>query len=137
MIREAKIQDIKSIYELEKEILLSTTMEKIRKEINSDLYHIYVFEKDGVVGYMTLYDLYDALELHHIVVKEDNRNQGIATKLIDYVFKRFKKKKVFLEVSEINKNAISFYENNKFDKINTRKNYYRGSIDAFIYERKC
>jgi ribosomal-protein-alanine N-acetyltransferase len=137
MIREAKYDDIKEILKLEQEILVNSNEEKIRKEINSNLYHIYVYEKNGILAYMTLYDLYDALELHHIVVDEDYRQKGIASKLVNFIGKEFRKKKVFLEVSELNKNAITFYERNAFERISVRKNYYRGNIDAFIYERKC
>ena len=55
--------------------------------------------------------------------------------LINHVINFAKGKKLILEVSEQNINAINLYKKHNFVEINRRKGYYNG-IDAIIMEKK-
>ena len=75
-------------------------------------------------------------EILMIYVKFADRRKGIAANLLDFIEKEEKGlKKIYLEVSNNNNNAISFYEKHNFKLINTRLNYY--SIDNKKYDAKC
>ena len=66
------------------------------------------------------------LELHMLFVSKDQRRKKIATKLLNYVETNIIKfSKIFIEVTEDNVDAISFYKKNNFVFLNFRHNYYR------------
>jgi ribosomal-protein-alanine N-acetyltransferase len=70
------------------------------------------------------------------------KRQGIGNELlnkVETIANKFGIKEIFLEVRESNKEAISFYKNNKFTEIGLRKNYYKlysGREDALIFSKK-
>lgn len=97
---------------------------------------IYVFEeKDKVKGFIHIQNGLDITDILNIVVDPIYQNQGIGSKLINYVYENNKSQKLMLEVRAKNKEAINFYQKNKFIILNVRKNYYQND-DAIIMERK-
>lgn len=97
---------------------------------------IYVFEdKDIVKGFIHIQNGLDITDILNIVVDPIYQNQGIGSKLINYVYENNKSQKLMLEVRAQNKEAINFYQKNKFIILNVRKNYYQND-DAIIMERK-
>lgn len=97
---------------------------------------IYVFEeKDIVKGFIHIQNGLDITDILNIVVDPIYQNQGIGSKLINYVYENNKSQKLMLEVRAKNKEAINFYQKNKFIILNVRKNYYQND-DAIIMERK-
>ena len=81
-------------------------------------------------------------ELHLIYVASDKRRMNFASRLLGYLemhIKKFNIEKIFLEVSENNKQAINFYEKNNFVFFKIRHNYYRYdnmNINAKCYMKK-
>ena len=95
-----------------------------------------ILVRDIVVGYLISLMAYDECEILRIAVKKNFRNNNYATCLIKNLTKCCLEKKVkhiFLEVAQTNKNAISLYEKNNFEKIGIRKKYYK-NCDAIIYK---
>jgi len=80
-------------------------------------------------------------EILFIYVCKKFRNIGIGTKLlkkIEGIKNSTCLKKIYLEVSEHNRNAKSFYIKMNFKKIYTRKNYYtidKEKIDAEVFSK--
>ena len=79
-------------------------------------------------------------EILLIYIEKKLRYKGYATFLIKKIIKLLSKqnlKTIFLEVSEKNIQAISFYEKNKFIRVGYRHGYYKRHIDkkenAIIY----
>jgi len=69
----------------------------------------------------------DEAEIYYIGVVESARRQGIAAALFDATKKFLEKeniKKIFLEVSEENSSAITFYKKSGFEIIGHRSEYY-------------
>ncbi len=69
----------------------------------------------------------DEAEIYYIGVTENIRRQGIATLILDAAKKFLTEKnikKIFLEVSEENFPAISFYKKSGFEIIGRRPDYY-------------
>lgn len=90
---------------------------------------------DELIGFIHIQDLMDEIDVINIVISEENRRKGYASKLIEYVINYAKDKKIILEVSDQNTSALNLYKKYNFIEINRRKGYYNG-IDAIIMEKK-
>lgn len=98
---------------------------------------IYVYkENDQVLGFIHIAVNYEVVDLLNIVVREDSRNKGIGTILMDYMITELPKgvTRILLEVNESNMEAIDLYNKFNFEVISIRKNYY-GDKNALIMER--
>lgn len=80
-------------------------------------------------------------EILLIYVNSNYRQLNYASKLLNeipLILNKNNLKKIYLEVSSNNFNAIKLYENNSFIKTGIRKNYYQfdnQKFDAFLYEK--
>ena len=92
-------------------------------------------EDDRLIGFIHIQDLIDEVDIINIVISEENRRKGYASKLIEHVINYANDKKIILEVSDQNINAVNLYKKYNFIEINRRKGYYNG-IDAIIMEKK-
>ena len=90
---------------------------------------------DQLVGFIHIQDLIDEIDIINIIINENYRRKGYASKLLDYVISISNNKKLILEVSSLNIPAINLYKKYGFEQINVRKGYYSGS-DALIMEKK-
>lgn len=90
---------------------------------------------DELIGFIHIQDLMDEIDVINIVISEENRRKGYASKLIEHVINYAKDKKIILEVSDQNTSALNLYKKYNFIEINRRKGYYNG-IDAIIMEKK-
>lgn len=90
---------------------------------------------DKLIGFIHIQDLIDEIDIINIVIDNDYRRKGYASKLIEYVISYANSKKIILEVSENNINAINLYKKYNFNEINRRKGYYNG-VDAITMEKK-
>lgn len=88
-----------------------------------------------LVGFIHIQDLIDEIDIINIIINENFRRKGYASKLLDYVISISNNKKLILEVSSLNIPAINLYKKYGFEQINVRKGYYSGS-DALIMEKK-
>lgn len=122
MIREFEGKDFLSINNL-----LNTFDYHLNKEsFNNDFLRVLIYEEDIIKGVLVYQYLYDRIEIDYIIVDNNYRNLGIATKLLKYMEQIHKNiKNITLEVRESNKSAINFYEKNGFKAVTTRKNYYK------------
>lgn len=106
--------------------------ESLNKGVNKTFLYIV---NDEIIGFLHIQDLVDEIDVINIVINEDYRRKGYASRLIEYVIKYANTKKIVLEVSNHNISAINLYKKYDFKEINRRKGYYNG-IDAIIMEKK-
>ena len=106
--------------------------ESLNTGVNKTFLYI---ENNKLIGFIHIQDLIDEIDIINIVISEENRRKGYASKLIEYVINYANNKKIILEVSDQNINAINLYKKYNFIEINRRKGYYNG-IDAIIMEKK-
>lgn len=137
MVNKISIKDLERFNELG--VLVNSNFSNVYKlndiieSVYDDVYGYY--EDNRLVGFIHISKLYEMMDIVNIVVDEEYRKKGIATKLIDYVIDLFNDvDNVMLEVNENNKKAIALYKKNKFEIINKRNNYY-GSDSALIMKR--
>ena len=137
MIKELTIED-KELFnklglEINKKFVSLFPLEKI---LESDNEYIYGYYKDNtLIGFIHISKSYETIDIINIIVKEEERHNKIATKLLDYIVDKYKDiNNIILEVRSNNKIAISFYLNNNFKHIHTREKYYDND-DAYIMKR--
>jgi len=100
-------------------------------------YYVYK-EKEDILGFINYNVLYERAELVYIAVLEEKWNQGIGSKLLEFMIQDCEKKKLInitLEVSVENQKAIALYKKFKFEKKAIREKYYRG-IDGILMEKE-
>ena len=113
----------------------------LRKELqNENCFYIVAKDKQKqIVGFAGVQFVLDQADITNIVTRNDSRNCGIATKLMEELINICKQKNVeniTLEVNENNKYAIKLYEKFDFKEIGQRKKYYNGKDTAIIMELK-
>ena len=93
------------------------------------------FNNDTPIGFIVANKTFDEVELLKIGVDFEYRKKGIATNLLEMLFKvsiELKIKKIILEVSSGNYPALSLYKTSGFKKIAERKDYYGPNNSANI-----
>lgn len=70
----------------------------------------------------------------NLFVNEENRKQGIATSLMEEMFKKENYSRIMLEVNENNIEALRLYNKLGFKEISLRDRYY-GEDTAIIMEK--
>jgi ribosomal-protein-alanine N-acetyltransferase len=107
----------------------------IEKEILSDTDSIYNYIKDDrVLGYLEIRLVDEVIDIMNLFVNEENRNQGVATLLMNEMFNKEKYSRIMLEVNENNNNALKLYQKLGFKEISFRDRYY-GDDTAIIMEK--
>lgn len=93
-------------------------------------------DSDEIVGFAGIKIILDEADIMNIVVRKSFRHKKIGFKLLEHLIsysKNLNLKNITLEVNENNTYAIKLYEHFSFNKVGTRKKYYNGTDDAFIY----
>ena len=107
----------------------------IQKEILSDTDSIYNYmDGDKVLGYLEIRLVDGVIDIMNIFVNEENRKQGIATSLMEEMFKKENYSRIMLEVNENNIEALRLYNKLGFKEISLRDRYY-GEDTAIIMEK--
>ena len=100
---------------------------------NQSSFRIWKIEKVRITGYMSFYQVVDEVEIIKIGIIKSYQRSGYGSFLIKEL-KKLNIKKIFLEVSSENVNAVNFYLKNGFKQIGLRKGYYKSkkgtNIDA-------
>lgn len=137
-ISKMNISDISEVKELEKAQNICILSENaIKNDLNDENYIYLVARKDNeIIGYIATSKVIDTVDILSIVIKEEYKKRGIATKLLQFIFELENISKVMLEVRRSNIPAQRLYEKLGFNNIYTRKNYYPDNHeDAIIYEK--
>lgn len=127
------------IYESNKyldEIIKISDKKDILENNNPFSKYLVYIDNSEIIGFCYYYDIYEKLEIAYIFVREDKRNNKIASKLLEYLIDNNQdKENITLEVNENNISAIKLYEKFGFVNVAKRKSYYNG-IDGILMEKK-
>jgi len=88
-----------------------------------EAFKIWKIYRDRLVGYVCFFQVKNEVEIIKIGIMKSYQGKNYGTYLITKI-KKLSIRKIFLEVSSLNKIAIKFYEKNGFKIIGVRKNYY-------------
>ena len=137
MIRRAKLEDAKAIYELDSLMFVdSLGLEFIENDLglNNMAYYYVAVEDEKIVGYISSW-ISDNTTILDFCVLPEYQKRGIGSALIEEVFKQAKGM-ITLEVRESNQNAINFYLNKGFKGSLIRYHYYSNGENAILMIRK-
>ena len=121
MIRELDEKDFIKVNELLKDF----NYELNKESFDNDFLKTLVYEDGFIKGVLVYQYIYNRAEIDYIIVDNNYRKLGIATKLLKYLEDSYKLDNITLEVRESNKEAINFYLKNGFKEVTRRKNYYK------------
>lgn len=105
---------------------------------NPNTYYRIYQQNEQILGCINYTIFFERMELVDLYVVTSAWNQGIGSKLLNYMFEeaiRHGVESITLEVSEENAKALYLYQKYGFVKIAKRKGYYQG-VDAWLLERK-
>ena len=125
-IKPVKKDDLLKLIEIEKDIFdYSTSIEDFINYINEDTIKIWKVLDQIVVGFIVFYRVKDEIEIIKIGIMKSCQRKNYGSLIINKMKKLNDIRKIFLEVSVKNTQAINFYLKNGFKKIGIRKAYYR------------
>ena len=136
-ISPCKKSDYKTLIQIEKSIFKNSISADGLKSFEMNGSHvIWKIQKIKMIGFVYFFHVKDEIEIIRICIIKSQQNKNYGSLLIDEI-KKLKIKKIFLEVSIENINAINFYLKNGFQRIGIRKGYYanqkNSSIDALRF----
>ena len=133
MIIDIGINNLTSLNEMASNFNLNVTEKDLNKE--NDFYIGYLLD-DKLVAFLNYSVYYERAEINYIFVLQEYRKKFIATKMLNYMFKKVENlDNITLEVRESNLEAISLYEKNGFEKCAIRERYY-GNENAIMMIRR-
>lgn len=137
LIRAAKEDEIKQVWDIEKEAYPDPwPLEAFYDELENDIAFLYIAETDGaIIGF---YDMWVWLTVGHllnIAVRKDRRRTGLGTALLGDAMARAVQNgatSLYLEVRENNHAAISLYKKAGFERRGFKRDYYGDGENAII-----
>ena len=136
-ISPCKKSDYKTLLQIEKSMFKNSILVDGLKSFEMNASHvIWKIQKIKIIGFVYFFHVKDEIEIIRICIIKSQQNKNYGSLLIDEI-KKLKIKKIFLEVSTENINAINFYLKNGFQRIGIRKGYYanqkNSSLDALRF----
>ena len=128
----SKKSDYKTLVQIEKSIFKDPISRNELKSFEMNESHvIWKIEKIKIIGFVCFFHVRDEIEIIRICIIKSHQRKNYGSILIDEI-KKLNIKKIFLEVSIENVNAINFYLKNGFKKIGVRKGYYANDKSSRI-----
>lgn len=140
MIEKAKLEDLISLYNIEKEVFINDPFALNKKAIK---YHIlknrlYKIVYDGkIAGYILWLERKKYFRLYSLAIGSNFQNKGLAKKLLEFSFEELsdKEKDYSLEVKKSNEGAINLYKKFGFEVNKVLKDYYEKE-DGYLMLKK-
>ena len=140
-ISKANILDLEKLDKLENKLehrILSRS--NLEQNINDKNTYVLIAKiENEIIAYTSFSHLVDHIDIDSIVVDDNFRHQGIASSLLQEIFKfssNLNIYEIFLEVRASNIAAINLYEKHGFKNIHVRKNYYPDNLEDAIICKK-
>ena len=132
-----KKSDYKTLVQIERSVFKDPiSLNELKSFEMNESHVIWKIEKIEIIGFVCFFHVRDEIEIIKICIIKSHQRKNYGSILINEI-KKLNIKKIFLEVSIENVNAINFYIKNGFQKIGVRKGYYandKGSrIDALRF----
>ena len=131
-ISPCKKSDYKTLIQIEKSMFKNSFSVDSLKSFEMNASHVvWKIQKIKIIGFVYFFHVKDEIEIIRICIIKSQQNKNYGSLLIDEI-KKLKIKKIFLEVSTENINAINFYLKNGFQRIGVRKGYYANQKNSRI-----
>ena len=127
-----KKSDYKTLIQIEKSIFKHPiSINELKSFEMNESHVIWKIEKIKIIGFVCFFHVRDEIEIIKICIIKSHQRKNYGSILINEI-KKLNIKKIFLEVSIENVNAINFYLKNGFQKIGVRKGYYTNDKSSRI-----
>ena len=136
MINIKKVQkgDLLKLIEIEKDIFdYPASIKDFENYFKEDTIKIWKISTKKIIGFVIFYHVRDEIEIIKIGILKSSQRKNYGSLIVNKIKKLKDIRKIFLEVSVENTQAINFYLKNGFKKIGIRKAYYivnKKRIDA-------
>ena len=138
-IREAKVNDLEKIYDIEKRVFSNPwSKESIKNELNRTSCSLnFVSENNNhLIGYCFSHIIDKEVHIINIAIDIPYQHRGNGKEFFYLIFKNYiEYANVFLEVKSTNFPAINLYLHFGFEEIDRKKMYYSDGKDAIIMSR--
>ena len=138
-IEEINPKNSKSCYDLDLKSIKHWNQNQWKNELENDyVTAIGLYLDRSILGVCVFHKIFDEAEIRYLSVHPSYKRRGLGKKLIFNIFKKCRNeniKRIFLEVSTKNKQALSFYNYFGFKTISIRKKYYKDGSDALLKEK--
>jgi ribosomal-protein-alanine N-acetyltransferase len=140
-IRGMQLSDVPIVTRYEKQLFSDPWPVQIfREDIASPFSYPFVAEVDDeIVGYAILWVGADEGHLTNIAVAEKFQRKSVAKRLLTYILQlaaSLELAQIILEVRPSNVPAIRLYEAYGFERLATRKDYYKNPVEDCLVMRK-
>ena len=133
-IKPVKKGDLLKLIEIEKDVFdYSLSIKEFENYFYEDTIKIWKVLNRKIIGFVSFYHVIDEIEIIQFCIIKSYQRKSYGSLVMNKIKKLTYIKKIFLEVSIENSQAINFYLKNGFKKIGIRKAYYKGNkkrIDA-------
>ncbi len=131
-ISVCKKSDYKTLIQIEKSIFKNPlSVNELKSFEMNETHVVWKIEKIKIIGFVCFFHVRDEIEIIKICIIKSHQRKNYGSILINEI-KKLNIKKIFLEVSIENVNAINFYLKNGFQKIGVRKGYYANDKSSRI-----
>ena len=138
-IRKICPKNSESCYKLDLKSIKLWNLNQWKNELEKDnVTAMGVYSNNSILGVCVFHKIYDEAEIRYLSIDPSHKRRGLGKKLIYKIIKECKNeniKKIFLEVSLKNEQALHFYDNFGFETIRVRKKYYKDGSDAILKEK--
>ena len=125
-IKSVKKGELSKLLEIEKDIFdYSTSIEDLENYFDEDTIEIWKVSIQKIIGFVIFYHVRDEIEIIQIGIMKLCQRKNYGSLIVNKIKKLKDIRKIFLEVSVENTQAINFYLKNGFKKIGIRKGYYK------------
>ena len=133
-IKPVKKNELLKLIDIEMDVFdYSSSIEDFEKSFNENAIKIWKVSTQKIIGFVIFYHIKDEIEIIQIGIIKSCQRKNYGSLIINKIKKLKDLRKIFLEVSVKNTQAIDFYLKNGFKKIGIRKAYYivnKQKIDA-------
>ena len=125
-IKQVKKSDLFKLTKIDKYIFnYPVSLKDLENYFKEDTIKIWKISTQKIIGFVIFYHLKDEIEIIQIGIIKSCQRKNYGSLIINKIKKLKDLRKIFLEVSVKNTQAIDFYLKNGFKKIGIRKGYYK------------
>ena len=125
-INPVKKNDLLRLIEIEKDIFDNyVSIKEFENYYRENTIKIWKISTIKIIGFVCFYHVKDEIEIIQIGIIKSCQRKNYGSLIINKIKKLHDIRKIFLEVSVENTQAINFYLKNGFKKIGIRKGYYK------------
>ena len=125
-IKQVKKSDLFKLTKIDKYIFnYPASLKDLENYFKEDTIKIWKISTQKIIGFVIFYHVRDEIEIIQIGIMKSCQRKNYGSLIVNKIKKLKDIRKIFLEVSVENTQAINFYLKNGFKKIGIRKAYYR------------